>query len=296
MEIGFIGLGTMGSRMAANLIKGGHQVWAHDISAAALARASEQGATPCHSAREASQGRDAVIMSLTSPSVVEQVALGPEGVLAASPVPALLIDTSSSLPAVTKRIAAAAQAKGCQMVDAPVSGGPEGAAAATLSIMVGASPETFERALPLLRLLGRDIFRIGDVGAGHAMKLVNNILGGVTMAAVAEALMLGTLAGIEPKTIFEVVSASTGNSKCFQNRAPRVLKGDFEPGFAVELMHKDLDLATQLGRELGMPMPIVNAAREIYQTAKAQGLGQKDFGALAMVLERLMGVEIRDRK
>lgn len=296
MDIGFIGLGTMGSRMAANLVKGGHKLAVYDVSPAAMARGIELGATPCATPREASQGRDAVLLSLTTPAVVEQVVLGEQGVLSALPVPALLIDTTSSLPSVTRRIALVAAEKGCQVVDAPVAGGPEGAQSGTLSIMVGASPGAWEKAFPLLQLLGKDIFHVGDVGTGHTMKLVNNILGGVAMAAISEALMLGTLAGIRPKVLFDVVSASTGNSRVFQNRVPRLLAGNFEPGFAIDLMHKDLDLASQLGQELGMPMPVVNLAKQIYQMMKAAGYGKKDTSALPMWLEELMGVEIRDGK
>lgn len=285
----------MGSRMAANLINAGHQLWAYDIDQAALGRAAEMGAVACSSPRDVAEGREVVVLSLTTPAVVESVVLGEDGVLSAQPVPPLLIDTSSSLPRVTKHLAAAAATKDCELVDAPVAGGPEGAASATLSIMVGATPRAYEAALPILRLLGKDIIRVGGPGAGHAMKLVNNILGGVTTAAIVEAMMLGTLAGIEPRMLFDVISVSTGNSRVFQSRVPRLLKGDFEPGFAIELMHKDLDLAAQLGQELGMPMPVVAASKQVYQAAKAAGLGKSDTSALAVPLERLMGVEIRDK-
>lgn len=293
MDVGFIGLGNMGSRMAANVVKAGHRMWAYDIAPNALARAAEIGAVPCRSVREACQGRDAVILSLPGPPDVEKVVLGQDGVLSASPVPPLLLDTTTSLPVMTKRVAAAAAGKGCQMLDAPVSGGIEGAAAGTLSIMVGGPPEVYERALPLLKGFGRDITRIGDLGAGNTMKLANNILGAVTMVAISEALMMGTLSGIDPQTLFDVISVSTGNSRCLQSRVPRLLSGNFEPGFAIELMHKDLDLAAQLGQEVGVPMPLVNLAKQTYQAAKAAGLGKKDTSAVAVLLERLMGREIR---
>lgn len=295
MDVGFIGVGIMGSRMVANLIKGGHRIWAYDISPAALERAGVLGATPCGSLIEAAAGRDAVMLSLTTPEVVEQVMLGPQGVLMALPLPPLVVDTSTSLPAVSRRIAAAAIEKGCRFIDAPVSGGADGAAAGTLSVMVGGPVEAFESALPLLRQIGKDIFHIGDTGSGNTMKLVNNCLGGVARAAIVETVMMGTLAGLDPKKIFDVVSVSTGNSRTFQNTMPKLLKGDFEPGFMITLMHKDLDLASRLGQELGLPMPVVNAVKQVYQAAKAAGLGTKDVTGLAIPLERLMGVEIREK-
>ena len=293
MDVGFIGVGIMGSRMVANLIKGGQRIWAYDVSDAALARVIELGAKPCGSAREAAEGRDAVMLSLTTPEVVEKVVL--EGVLTASRVPPLVIDTSTSLPDVSRRIASLALEKSCQFIDSPVSGGADGAAAATLSVMVGGPHDAFEKALPLLRLIGKDVFHIGDTGSGNTMKLLNNSLGGVARAAIAEVMTLGTLAGLQPRKVYEVISASSGNSRSFQNSVPKLLKGDFEPGFMVRLMHKDLDLATRLGQELGMPMPVVSAVKQVYQAAKAAGLGGKDVTALAIPLEQLMGVETRDK-
>lgn len=293
MDVGFIGLGNMGSKMAANLIKGGHRLWVYDKDPEALARAGKLGAVAGGSAREISQGRDVVFLSLTFPDVVQEVVLGPEGVLAASPVPKILIDTSTGYPPTTRRLAAAALEKGCQMLDVPVTGRPQGAAAGTLSMMVGGAADAYERALPLLRLLGRDIFYVGESGSGHAMKLVNNVMTGSNRAAAIEALMMGTLFGLDPKVIYQVVTKSTGNSRAFEEMVPRLLKRDFENGFAIELMHKDLDLISRLGQELGMPMPVVNLVKQIYQAGKAAGLGREDTAAVATLMERLMGVEIR---
>jgi 3-hydroxyisobutyrate dehydrogenase-like beta-hydroxyacid dehydrogenase len=295
VEVGFIGLGTMGSRMAANLLKGGHSVWGYDLSGAAMERASGLGAVSCKSPREASQGRDVVLLSLTTPAAVEQAVLGEDGVLAASPVPPLLVDTTTSLPSLTRRIAAVATERGCQVLDAAVSGRPQGAESATLSIMVGGPAEAFDRLLPLLQLLGRDIFLVGEVGSGHAAKLVNNAITAATRVAIAEAFMMGVMAGVEPRALADVIAASTGSSRTLQGMVPHLLSGDYQADFPVDLMHKDVGLATQLGHELGVPMPLVNLTRETFQAARAAGLGKLDSSAVAVLLERLMGVEMRDR-
>lgn len=284
----------MGSRMAANLLKGGHKVWGYDLSQAAVGRASELGVTPCVSPREAAQGRDAVLLSLTTPAAVEQAVLGGDGVLTASPAPPLLIDTTTSLPSVTSRIAAVALEKGCQVLDAAVSGRPQGAESGTLSIMVGGPPDAFQRILPLLQLLGKDIYRVGDVGSGHTAKLVNNAITAATRVAVAEAFMMGVMAGVEPRALFDVVAASTGNSRTLQGMMPHLLSGDYKADFPVDLMHKDVDLATQLGQDMGVPMPLVNLTKQTFQAARTAGLGKLDASAVAVLLERLMGAEMRE--
>jgi len=293
--LGLLGSGRMGGKMAANLIKGGHPLWVYDINTAAVERLTALGAKACSSSREASAGRDAVIMSLPVPAVIEQVVLGPEGVLSASPAPRILIDMSTSLPALTKQISTMAAEKGCQLLDAPVSGRPEGAANATLGIMVGGPEKAFEQALPLLRLLGSSVHHTGEVGTGHAMKLVNNSITGVTTNVIGEALMMGTLAGIDPQVMYEVLSASSANSRSLQNVLPRVLKGDYDPGFTIDLMHKDLDLAAKLGQEMGVPMPAVNLAKQSYQLARVLGLGQKDTSGMALMMEQLLGRKMREK-
>ena len=180
------------------------------------------------------------------------------------------------------------------MLDAAVSGRPQGAESGTLSIMVGGPPDAFQKVLPLLQLLGKDIFRVGDVGSGHAAKLVNNAITAATRVAIAEAFMMGAVAGVDSRALFDVVAASTGNSRTLQGMMPHLLSGNYQADFPVDLMHKDLDLATQLGQELGVPMPLVNLTKQTFQTAKTAGLGELDASAVAVLLERLMGVEMRE--
>jgi len=280
--------------MAANVIKAGHSLWGFDVSPQAMARMEKLGGKRCSSAREASEGRDAVLISLTTPAVVEQVVLGPEGILSAVAVPAMIIDLSSGLPSVSVRLAAAARERGSDLVDAPVSGGPDGAEKGTLTVMVGGAKETYDRALPLLQSIGKNIFHIGDVGSGNAMKMVNQILCGVHMVAATEALILGAKAGIDARTMYDVIMVSSGYSRTFQNRVAQLMTGNTDPVFTVDLMLKDLNLATEYAHEMGVPMLVLNITKQIYHAAKASGLGSKDFSTVATLLEGLVGVEIRE--
>jgi len=197
-------------------------------------------------------------------------------------------------PGHTQKMAALAASKGVEYLDAPVSGGVSGAVAGTLTIMVGGEATVFERCQDILQVIGQKLYHVGAVGAGDTLKLVNNMLLGINMAGVAEALTLGAKAGLDPKVMLEVIGVSSGRSYALEAKVPNfVLKGNFEPGFAIDLQYKDLEMATQTAKELGMPLLLTNMAQQIYETAKANQLGRKDISAVITLLEKLADVEVR---
>ena len=180
-------------------------------------------------------------------------------------------------------------------MDAPVSVGVAGATTGSLTIKVGAESATLEKCKPVLDVLGKKIYHVGPVGAGDAVKLVNNLLLGVNMVAVAEAMTLGVKAGIDPKVLYDVISVSSGRSYALEAKMPGfVLKGNFEPGFAVDLQYKDLEMATQTGKELGVPLMLTNVAEQVFETARAKGLGRKDISVVVTMQEELTGVKVRE--
>ncbi len=292
--VGFIGLGTMGRPMAMNLLKAGFEVIASDIDERALSPLVEAGARPAASIRDLAARSNTVITMLPSVKAVEEVALGSEGLLSACGSGSTIIDMSTVGPSTSMRIAKAARAKGIETLDAPVSGGAKGAAAGSLSIMVGGDKSIFDKCLPILSAMGTKTYYAGPSGAGVTVKLVNNLLLGTNMVAVAEALVLGVTAGVDPKLLVEIVQSSSGRSYAFESKVPAfVLPRKFEPGFAIDLQYKDLDLALEAGKELGVPLPLASLAQQVYQMAKAEGLGKDDISAVVKVLEGMAGHEVR---
>jgi len=180
-------------------------------------------------------------------------------------------------------------------MDAPISGGVAGATSGTLTIMVGGSERALAQSQAILQVIGKKIFHAGSVGAGDAVKLVNNLLLGINMAAVAEAMTLGVKAGLDPKVLLEIISVSSGRSYALEAKVPGfILKGNFEPGFAVDLQYKDLEMAVQTGKELGMPLLLTNVAQQVYETAKAKGLGRKDISSIITLSEETAQVTVRE--
>lgn len=295
LKVGFIGLGAMGKPMAANLLKAGFVLTVHDVVPAAVAELAAQGAAAAATPKELAIASDVIITMLPNAAVVEAVVAGPDGLLAGCRPGQAIIDMSSVTPGHTKKMAALAAARGVDYIDAPVSGGVAGATASSLTIMAGGGGEALEKCLPVLQALGKKIYHVGPVGAGDTVKLVNNLLLGVNMAAVAEAVTLGVKAGLDPKVMFEVIAASSGRSYALEAKVPNfVFKGNFEPGFAIDLQYKDLEMATQTGKELGVPLLLANVAEQIFETARAKGLGKKDISAVVAVQEELAGVKVRE--
>lgn len=294
--IAFIGLGNMGGPMAINLQKAGFTVSAFDLSADALAKVKAEGVTAAASASEAAKGAQVVISMLPASRHVEGLYLGANGqagLLAELAEGALVIDCSTIAPASAKKVAEAAKARGLAMIDAPVSGGVAGATAGTLTFIVGGDAAALERARPMLQAMGKNIFHMGDAGAGQVAKLCNNMALGVIMAVTGEALALGAAHGLDAKALSQMMAVSTGRSWATEvcNPWPGVLENapasrGYSGGFGNDLMLKDLGLAVEAAMGVGSPIPLGELARNLYALNSQAGRGGLDFSSVVKLLER----------
>lgn len=291
MEIGFIGTGTMGLPMLTNLIRRGHRVTAYDSAAAALAAAVEAGATRATSAADAAGRCDLVVTMLPSSSHVEAAYLGAGGVLEGARAGLLCVDMSTIDPKVSRHVATALAEKGVRFLDAPVSGGSIGAHNASLAIMVGGRAEDLEFARPALSAMGANIIHVGEVGAGEAAKICNNLITGVAAVAVAEAFRIAQGLGVDAAILTDIISKSSGNTWVMQKAhpVPGVVDSapssrDYAPGFMTDLMAKDLSLAVGAARDLRIPVFMAPVAQQLLRLASSQGLGRQDFTAVYKLL------------
>lgn len=295
--VAFIGLGNMGGGMAPNLVKAGFKVHAFDLSAPALALAESQGCTAYSSAKDATMGADFIISMLPNGDIVEAVYIdGAEALLNCISPTALIIDCSTVAAASSKRLAEAASAKGIKAIDAPVSGGVAAAAAGTLAFMCGGEAEAYEAALPVLNAMGKNIFLAGTAGAGQIAKICNNMLLAVHMTGTAEALQLGVDNGLDPKTLSDIMIKSSGCNWTLEkyNPYPGVMDGtpasnNYEGGFMVDLMLKDLGLAQQAALASQSATPMGAAARNLFNLHKysdGQNKGSKDFSSILEMYRR----------
>lgn len=293
MKVGFVGLGKMGKPMAINLMKKGFAVTVHNRSRAVVEELAGMGATPASNPAEVAAGVDAVLTCLPTPESVEQVYLGPDGLISMARRGQLLVDHSTVSPATSRKLFAAATEKGAHFLDAPVSGGVPRAESATLTIMVGGEPESFQRARPLFDGMGNKVDLVGGSGAGSVVKLVNQLLTSVHTAAAAEALVFGVKAGADPRVLLDIISTSFGSSAMFSRVVPIVLERSFPPGADVGILSKDLGLITGLGKEISARLLMGGMAEQIYQEAVGLGLAHRDSASLVLPLERIAGVEVR---
>lgn len=294
MKIGFVGLGAMGKPMATNLLAAGYEVYAFDLVEAAVQEMEGKGAKSCKSAGEVASQADAIICSLPNAKIVEGVMCGKDGVLSHCKKGNIIIDMSSVAPNSTKAMAKKAAEYDVSYIDAPVSGGVSGAAAGTLTIMVGADDETFAKVKPVFDVLGKNIYHVGEVGGGDAIKMVNNLLLGCNMAALSEALTLGVKCGLSVETMREVISVSSGRSYALDAKLEKFIMADqFNGGFAVDLQYKDLGLALEASRDERVPLPMTAAAVQVYEAARAKGQGREDMSSVVKVWEDLTGAKIR---
>jgi 3-hydroxyisobutyrate dehydrogenase len=295
MKVGFIGLGVMGKRMARRIYEAGYTIKVFDIVEAALNEFKSLGFETGESPGDVAEDADVVCMSLPNSKAVENVVLKENGVLSKARPGTIIVDLSSITPKAIRDIYKKVSQKGVELLDAPVSGGSAGAEAGTLTIMVGGKKEVLEKVEPLLKVIGKTIYHVGDIGAGDTLKLVNNLLLGANMVAVAEALALGAKAGLNPKVMFEVISKSSGNSYALTAKYPKFIsRGNFEPGFMVDLQYKDLQLAVDTAKELGMPLVMGNVAQQMYEIARAEGLSQKDISSVINLYEKWAGTAVRE--
>jgi 3-hydroxyisobutyrate dehydrogenase len=293
MKLAFIGLGNMGGPMARNLVKAGHTLTVFDVVKANVDALVAVGATAASSAKHAAAEGELVITMLPSSPHVKSVYLGEAGVLAGAPAGTTLIDSSTIDPATAREVAAAALARGFAMADAPVSGGTGGAEAGTLTFMVGAEPALFERIKPLLAHMGKNIVHCGGTGTGQVAKICNNMLLGISMVGVAEAMNLGVALGIDPKVLAGIINTSSGRcwSSDTYNPYPGVLPNapasrGYTGGFGTDLMLKDLGLATDAAKQARQSVVMGATAQQLYQLLSSQGAGGQDFSAIINLLKK----------
>jgi 3-hydroxyisobutyrate dehydrogenase len=287
VDIGFIGLGNMGGPMARNLVRAGHRVTGFDVVPAALAAAAENGLEVAESAAAAARGRPMVITMLPAGQHVREVYCGAGQVLSAADPGTLLIDSSTIDVASAREVHAAAAAAGDEMLDAPVSGGVAGAEAASLTFMCGGSPTAFERAKPILEVMGRNVIHAGGPGNGQAAKVCNNMILGISMVAVAEAFTLGEKLGLDPQTLFQISSKASGSCWAMMNHHPvpgiveaSAANRDYQPGFAAAMMHKDLKLSQEAAAQVGAATPLGAAATSLYTLFVNAGRGGLDYSGI----------------
>lgn len=297
LRVGFIGLGAMGLPMARHVREAGFPlaVWARRKASAEpiLTEGADWASSPADLAERV----DVIITIVTNSPDVQQIVEGPSGILEGGRRGLTVVDMSTIAPAVTRSLAQRCGEQGISFLDAPVSGGTQGAAAGTLTIMVGGDEAALDRVRPVLEAMGKNIFHVGPSGAGEVIKLVNNMLVGVIAAGVAEAFVLGVKAGADVETMTRVVQASTGASWQLGNQFPlRAFTGTFEPGFMADLLAKDLDLALDLGAEERAALFLTGLARQLYTEVQGAGYGRDDYTSVLRVLEAAAGVEVRGER
>jgi 2-hydroxy-3-oxopropionate reductase len=285
--VGFIGLGVMGAPMAGNLVEAGHSLVVHSRSPEPVDALAEAGAETAQSPREVAERADVVITMLPDSPAVEAVVLGDDGVLAGASEGDLLVDMSTIHPTVSVAIAQAAGERGVAALDAPVSGGDVGAKNGALSIMVGGAAEDFERARPLFDVLGKTIVHVGEAGAGQVVKACNQVVVAVTIAAVSEALVLGSKAGVDPEQILDVLGGGLAGNKVMEMRRSNFLEHDFTPGFRIDLHHKDLNIALESGDAYGVPLAVTSVVQQYMRALRAKGHGGDDHSGLLQLVEEL---------
>lgn len=286
-NIGFIGLGIMGKPMARNLIKAGYSLTVYNRSRPAMEELAQEGALLAESPREVAQRVDVVITCVSDSPDVEAVVLGANGILAGARSQMLYIDMSTIAPATARKVYQALKEKGVDALDAPVSGGDIGAQQGTLSIMVGGDEAAFQRALPILQVLGKNIIHIGEAGAGQVTKACNQIVVSLTIQAVAEALTFAQKSGVDPAKVREALLGGFAQSRILEVHGQRMLEGKFQPGFKLNLHRKDMNIVMQTGRDLNLPLFGAAQVTNMMDALLAQGKGELDNAALITLYEML---------
>ena len=286
LKLGFIGLGIMGAPMAGHLLKGGHTLYANTRSKVPPDLLAT-GAINCSSPQEVAKQADIIFLMLPDTPDVEKVLFSEGGVASGLSKGKTVVDCSSIDPIATKGFAAKIKALGCDYLDAPVSGGEVGAKAASLTIMVGAEPAAFDRIKPLFELMGKNITLVGGVGDGQVCKVANQIIVALNIAAVSEALVFASKAGADPAKVRQALMGGFAASRILEVHGERMIKRTFAPGFRIALHQKDLNLALQGARSLGVALPQTASAAQLMQTCSALGFGQQDHSALVKALEAM---------
>ena len=289
MKIGFIGLGIMGKPMVRNLLGAGNEVLVYDLDKASVAAAVESGAKALESSKAIAAECSLIITMLPDGPHVRAAVMGENGVLEGAKEGTILIDMSSIAPLVAKEVFEACAKKGVKMLDAPVSGGEPKAIDGTLSIMVGGNQEVFESVKDILLQMGASAVWCGEIGAGNTTKLANQVIVAINIAAVSEAFMLATKAGVDPQKVFEAIKGGLAGSTVMNAKVPMILEQNFKPGFRIDLHNKDLKNALETGQEVDSPLPLTAAVQEMIKELQADGCGSNDHSGIAKYYQKLTG-------
>ena len=292
-DLGFIGLGIMGKPMAEHLIKAGHKVLVYDVNAAAVQELAAKGAVACRSSKEVAGKTGIIIIMVPDTPDVEAVLFGKNGLAEGVKAGSIVVDMSSISPIATKEFAKRLAAMGVEMLDAPVSGGQVGAENAALSIMVGGDPKVFEKIKPYFELMGKNIVHIGGNGDGQTCKVANQIVVALTIEAVGEALLFASKAGADPVKVRSALLGGFAQSRILELHGERMIKRTFNPGFRIRLHQKDLNLALQAARSMGLSLPNTATAQELFNAVAAQGGIDLDHSAMVLALEKLANQTVK---
>ncbi len=292
MRLGFIGLGIMGKPMVKNLLKAGYEVVVYDIIQENVDAVAEAGAIPAESAKGVAEACRTMITMLPNSPHVKAVVMGENGILEGAQEGSILIDMSSIAPLASQEISKACAEKGVRMIDAPVSGGEPKAIDGTMSIMVGGPEEVFHEVYDILMVMGGSAVHCGEIGAGNTTKLANQVIVALNIAAVSEAFMLSTKAGVEPEKVFQAIKGGLAGSTVMNAKVPMMTAGNFKPGFKIDLHIKDLNNAIETGHSVGAPLPLTAGVMEILQNLHMDGCGQEDHSAIAKYYEKMAGCRI----
>ena len=294
-QVGFVGLGKIGSKMAMRLAKAGFLCSVFDLRPEAMSEFTELGIRSAKSPKDAAADVDMLVIMVVNSEQTREVLFGPEGAVEGLPEGAIVACMNTIGPREIRELADRLAEHGLRTLDAPVSTGVRGAEAGTLEIMAGAEPDVKEETRDVLAAMGKDIFWVGPVGNGQTLKMMNQLLCSVELVSISEALVLGAKAGIDGQTLHDVTRAGSGNSAMFMGKVPKIIEGDFSSEGDLDIHLKDLDIVTQTARELGVPLVLTNVAKEVLRAAHAMGRGTLDGGGVITVLEDTVGVKVRKK-
>lgn len=292
-KIGFIGLGIMGKPMAKNLLKAGYKLVILDLNQSSMDELVSMGAEKSTNPKEVGAKCEFIITMLPNSPHVKEVVLGKNGLLESLKEGSVFIDMSSISPIVSRELYQKLEGIGVEMLDAPVSGGEPKAIDGTLSVMAGGKKDVFDRCYPILKAMAGSVVHTGSIGAGNVTKLANQIIVALNIAAMSEALVLATKAGVEPELVYQAIRGGLAGSTVLDAKAPLVMDRKFNPGFRINLHIKDLSNALDTSHEIGVPLPLTSAVMEILQALKVDGLGENDHGSIVRYYEKLAKVEVR---